>query len=99
LFSGTVNKYFGGVANLVATIDSYVKPPVDVVLTGDTLEDIKPFLNKLSESYDPDRIVYFKKSSQEYNLSILKDKVSIDGKPTAYVCENFVCHKPELIIK
>jgi uncharacterized protein YyaL (SSP411 family) len=97
IFSGTVNRYFGGVANLVATIDSYVKPPIDIVLTGDNVDDIKPFLNKLSESYDPDRIVYFKNSSEEYNLNILKDKVSIDGKPTAYVCENFVCHKPELI--
>lgn len=93
-FASTINKYFGGVASLLATVDSYVKPPIDIVLTGDTLDDIKPFLDKLSQDFDPDRIVYFKKNGEESNLSILKEKVSIDGKPTAYVCENFVCHKP-----
>lgn len=93
VFSSAINKYQSGASSFLCAIDLYLKPPSDFILVGDNAEEIKPFLNQISESYLPDTVIHFYNGTEQ-NISMYKDKNKIDSKPTAYLCENFVCNKP-----
>jgi len=95
VFASTFNKYYSGVSSLLCVLDSYLKPPVDVVLVGKSQQEIKPFLQKIGKNYNPDRLVYFLNTTkQDLSLKLHKEKVSLSDCPTAYVCQNFTCTKP-----
>ncbi len=67
----------------------------EVVVVGDDTEATKSFLKSISQSYNPNRVVLFKKGG---NLSAIApwtdSQTMLDGKPTAYVCKNFACNLP-----
>jgi uncharacterized protein YyaL (SSP411 family) len=95
VFSSTFNKYYSGVSSLLCVLDAFLKPPADIVLVAKSQEDIKPFLQKIGETYDPDRLIYFLNTEkQNLPLELHKDKVCLSERPTAYVCHNFTCKQP-----
>jgi len=55
----------------------------------------KSFLQSISQSYNPNRVVLFKKGE---NLSAIApwtdSQTMLDEKPTAYVCKDFACNQP-----
>ncbi len=94
-FSTTISKYSTGVSSMLCALDYHLKSPMDAVLVGKNLEEIKPFIEKLNESFNPEMLIYFLNTEkQDLSLEIHKEKVSISEKPTAYICHNFVCLKP-----
>lgn len=93
VFSSTINKYQSGVASFLCVLDMYLKPPSDLILVADSPEEIKPFLERISEKLMPDTIIHFY-DGKNSNLSMYQNKVKIDNQPSAYLCENFVCQKP-----
>jgi uncharacterized protein YyaL (SSP411 family) len=65
--------------------------PRQVVLAGRE-EDLGPFLEVLRTRFLPNHTVLLS-SAQDTNAA-LRDMTSLDGRPTAYVCENFACQLP-----
>jgi uncharacterized protein YyaL (SSP411 family) len=69
----------------------------EVVLVGDNLKDTQNMLSIIIEDFRPftTSILY---SEQHKDLKelvpFIDNYTAIEGKPTAYVCENFVCHEP-----
>tara|TARA_B100002003_G_scaffold2170_1_gene2057 strand:+ start:157 stop:2271 length:2115 start_codon:yes stop_codon:yes gene_type:complete len=67
----------------------------EVVVVGDHTEVTKSFLQSISQSYNPNRVVLFKKGE---NLSAIApwtdSQTMLDEKPTAYVCKDFACNQP-----
>ena len=57
------------------------------------------FLTSVNSNYEPNKIILFKDMSNKNSvLSTLapwtESQTTIDGKATAYICENFACKLP-----
>jgi len=95
--SKTIKAFSGEVRNaptahtfLLLAADFAIDPAYNVILVSDTGEDnIRNMLKVLRENYLPNMVVSLKKPS-EAGLDYKK----IDGKATAYVCQNQVCMPP-----
>jgi uncharacterized protein YyaL (SSP411 family) len=51
--------------------------------------------------YLPNKVVVLaeQNNSDGGSIPLLQGRKTIDGKPTAYVCENFVCQKPATTVE
>lgn len=70
-----------------------VSPAGEVVVTG-TEHEREPFRKRWASEYRPFTFLITGTTFKQSKYPSLHGKVSIDHKPTAYVCEYFTCHKP-----
>ena len=75
------------------------KNPKEIVVVGDGNSDgTQEILNTINSLYLPNRIILFKDISKSKSLETIapwtKDHVTLNGKPTIYICENFACKQP-----
>jgi hypothetical protein len=74
--------------------------PKEVVIVGNSnQEESMAFLTSVNSNYEPNKIILFKDMSNKNSvLSTLapwtESQTTIDGKATAYICENFSCKLP-----
>jgi uncharacterized protein YyaL (SSP411 family) len=76
--AGLVSQYPSGFGRMLSGIDFFIGPSKEIIFAG--APDV--FLPALRKRYFP-RLV-----------SGMGDRPAVDGKPTAYVCENFTCKQP-----
>jgi len=73
-------------------------PSFEVILSGKTIDDAQPFIEKLREKFIPNKVVLVVTEKNLNELKILAPFISnynFDfGKPQAYVCRNFACELP-----
>ncbi|MBC7796286.1 MAG: thioredoxin domain-containing protein, partial [Pyrinomonadaceae bacterium] len=71
----------------------YLNSPKEIVVVGD---DGNFLLKEVWTRFIPNKIVVI--ASEENNdadlIPLLQNRRMIDGKSTAYVCENFACQQP-----
>ena len=72
---------------MLAAGDFLTGPSREVALAGRP----DPFLPALRRLYLPRTVVA---AGDSDHIALLANRDAIDGKPTAYVCENYVCSKP-----
>ena len=71
-----------------------------IVIAGKREDDVtQQMLNAVASRFIPNKILLLVDGSKEQGElfganSFLKSLVMIDGKPTVYVCEDFVCQLP-----
>ena len=69
----------------------------EVVIVGDDGAETKAFLQSVSNSYNPERVIIFKNINKT-DLSEMAPwtdtQTMLENKPTAYVCKNFACNQP-----
>jgi uncharacterized protein YyaL (SSP411 family) len=82
-----LQQYASGFGRLLAALDLYIGPVKELAIVGDpgTLVQI------YRKHYLPRTVVAAGTAS---NLALLKDRQLLNGKPTAYVCENYACRQP-----
>jgi uncharacterized protein YyaL (SSP411 family) len=109
----TTLKYFAAVLEqtpqvmpqMIAAIDFFLTPPMHIVIAGiKNADDTKAFLHLVHCNFLPGKILLFVESNGEQELisekiPFVKGMAPIDGKATAYVCENYVCNIPTNDIK
>jgi uncharacterized protein YyaL (SSP411 family) len=79
-------------AYLLSAMDFYCGRPKEIAIIGDPMEsDTMELLDGVRRNYVPNKVLVCGINSDVF---LLKDKVQIDGRPTAYVCENFTCKAP-----
>ena len=67
----------------------------EVVVVGEDDDRTKAFLQSIRTKYEPNRVILFKNGDNLSSIAPWTDtQEPIDGKPTAYVCKNFVCNLP-----
>ncbi len=77
-----------------------VKKPIQIVIAGDlSKNETQALVREANTTSLPNRILLFADgaASQDYlkqKLAFFDGIEPIDGKPTAFVCENFVCQLP-----
>ncbi len=85
---------------MVVALNYYLKKPKQILIAGDRdSEDTKAILRQVHQRFLPNKIVLLADQSPAAqrlgsSLKILKRLRPINGKATAYICENYVCALP-----
>ena len=91
LVAPQISRYAQAFGRVLSTNEFYLNPTLEIVIVGDKGNDLE---REVWREYLPNKVVVLADNETDENLPILENRKMIDGKPTAYVCENFVCQKP-----
>jgi uncharacterized protein YyaL (SSP411 family) len=85
-----------GFANWLAALDFYLSTPREIVVIGPREDPATAaLLGEANSRYLPNRAVAGASGPVANGMSPLLDgRDLVDGKPTAYVCENYACQMP-----
>jgi uncharacterized protein YyaL (SSP411 family) len=90
LAASQLRRYPQGFGRTLSAMEFSVSPVKEITVIG---EVGNPLARLVSESYLPTAVISLAVESGE-RPTMLADKTMIDGQPTAFVCENFVCDRP-----
>jgi uncharacterized protein YyaL (SSP411 family) len=76
-----------GFGRLLAALDFSIGPSQEIAI----VDGPEPFVSELRKHYLPRTVVA---AGESNGVPLLRDRRSIGGKPTAYICENFACKQP-----
>ncbi|WP_317259422.1 thioredoxin domain-containing protein [Paenibacillus baimaensis] len=99
-FAGSVQKYPSGHALFLIALDYVISAPSEIVLAGDPNKpDLQAMKEKLQRRFMPHAIYMLHPSTEQREaarnlIPLLRDKVVLGGRATAYICENFACYAP-----
>ena len=100
VFSGQVKRAPMAFTQLMTAVDFAIGPSYEVVIAGHSqAEDTIAMLRTLRLPFIPNKVVILHPSGQEEATitplaSFIKQQTAIDGKATAYVCQNTACKLP-----
>ena len=86
-----------GFCSYLNALDSYLKGVRLIVVIYPEASDIKPWMEFLFKRFDPYSGCLFVYESDIENVSlplVLKDKKTVNGDITVYICRNFTCSMP-----
>lgn len=92
----TIMRYPTAFAQWLCAADFAVGPTHEVAIIGDPNDPkTQEFLKTLWKTFRPRQVTAISTYPQETGSSaLLRDRPMINGQPTAYVCQNFVCLQP-----
>jgi uncharacterized protein YyaL (SSP411 family) len=91
LASPQVKRHPQGFGRALSSLEFHISSVREVVVIGDEGNELE---REVRRRYLPDAIVARAGESGERSIPLLEGRIAVDGKPTAYVCENFVCQRP-----
>ena len=98
-FSKTVQQMPSSYTELMNAIDFQLGPSYEVVVAGNSQKlDTKQILKEINRYYIPSILIILRPTEEESPdttgvAKFTKDYVSLNGKPTVYICHNFTCKK------
>ncbi len=99
-FGALVNRSAWQFERLLCAVDFYADSPKEIAIIGDPYAPpTRAMLQIVFQSYRPNKVVALAPDEEQAAklgefIPLLKNKRPIDGSPTAYVCQNYVCKKP-----
>ena len=91
----------GGAAYWLGVLDFYISLPKEIAIVGSNSdEDTVALLDTVFRSYLPNKVVVGMDPHQDSSGSVaagiplLEERGMVEGKPTAYVCQNYACQLP-----
>jgi uncharacterized protein YyaL (SSP411 family) len=88
-----MSQYPSGFAQWLNVASFILGEPREIALVG-SREELAPLLEVVRDGYRPFQVVAAGDESEEPGLPLLQNRPRLDGKPTAYVCRQFVCKAP-----
>jgi uncharacterized protein YyaL (SSP411 family) len=81
---------------LLAALDFELGRPVELAIVGDPQQPATTRLLEVARSrYLPNHLLALARpETNGHNIPLLADRRSLGGRPTAYLCERFVCRAP-----
>ena len=90
LAAAQLKRYPQGFGRALSAMEFSLSRVLEIVVIG---ERSNPLEREVFETYLPNSVVAVaERGSSE--LPLLADKSTLNGQPTAFVCENFVCQRP-----
>ncbi len=87
-----------GTGHWIAALDFYVSSPKEVVIIGPQNDPATAaLLQTVYGGFRPNKVLVGaddSDSAESYGLPLLEARGMLDGKPTAYVCQNYACQLP-----
>ena len=99
-FGGQVSGSPTGYSQFLIALDFALGPIKEVVIAGNSAgEDTQEMLGALRSRFLPNKILILHPEGKqgqaiEQLAPMIKGQTTVDGKATAYVCENYVCKLP-----
>jgi uncharacterized protein YyaL (SSP411 family) len=90
LFAGPATQHPESFAHLLRAFDFDLSPVKEVALVG---EDLGELAATVRSAYRPHLVLAGGPAGSE-QPPLLRDRPQLEGKPTAYACENFTCQAP-----
>ena len=90
LFAGPASSHPASFAHLLRAIDFHLSPTSEVALIGDDLAELS---RTVRAEHRPHLVLAGGPEGSEIP-ELLEGRPAIEGKSTAYVCENFACQAP-----
>ena len=98
LLRNPVERYPSAFGRLLCAFDFYLSSPKEIAILGDTESpDTQSLLREVWNRYLPNKVVALSAGGDERAaelVPLLRGRASIDGRPTAYVCEHYACQRP-----
>ena len=92
LVAPQIRRFPNGFGRTLATLEFYLSPVKEIVILGGKGNELE---KEIWENYLPNKIVVLSGSAKDSDIiPLLQEKTMIGEKPTAYVCESFVCRNP-----
>ena len=90
-----VARYPTGFAQWLSAMDLALAPVVEVAIVGAADDPARAALVwEAQRGYRPDQVVSVAPDADGSAVPLLRDRLRIDGRPTAFVCRGFVCRLP-----
>ena len=87
-----------GASAMLCALDWYLTTPLEIVVVGTRGDTVtESFLSTVHQRYLPNRAVLVIESTRragESELALASGKASVNGQPTAYVCQHQTCSPP-----
>ena len=99
-FSNTIRQYPLGYTMFLTGIDFGIGPSYEVVVAGNSEgSDTRAMLQTLRSCFIPNKVTILRPTEKKFPeiddlAELIKYHVSIEGKATAYICQNFTCKAP-----
>jgi uncharacterized protein len=99
---GSVSKAMGktplGTSQWLCDLDFYLAPPGEIVIVG-AKDDVRTreLADEINSKWLPDTVIAITDLDSRdsvRDLSIFKDKDTVNGQPAVYVCRNYTCTPP-----
>ena len=92
LVSPQIRRYPNGFGRVLSTLEFHLNSAKEIVILGEKGNELE---SEIWSDYLPNKVVVLAENADNAEtIPLLENRKAIDGKPTAYVCENFVCQKP-----
>ena len=84
-----------GFGRMLCALDTLLAPSREVAIVGDPADPAtQALLAEVRRRYLPDTVVALKRPDQESMLPLLAGRSLVEGRPAAYVCQNYACKLP-----
>ena len=86
-----------GFAHMLCVLDFYLQGAKEIVIVGNLAESgVKELIAQVNATYLPNKVLQLARPGTALAAisPLLQGKSQVDGKPTAYVCQNFTCSAP-----
>ncbi|MCE2464597.1 MAG: thioredoxin domain-containing protein [Dehalococcoidia bacterium] len=86
-----------GMGRWLANVCFYTSAPKEIAIIGDpSSADTQALMREVYQRYLPNKVVAGAGApvADDHATPLLQERGMIDGKPTAYVCENYSCQLP-----
>src|SRR4030043_2060185 len=99
-FSGQLMPSSESLCAMLIALIFWFGPSQEIIIAGDSHKsDAKEMLKLIRDKFLPNAILLFhdiheKDTCVEKEIPFLKEYMAIDGKATAYLCENYLCRSP-----
>ncbi|MEP7039015.1 MAG: thioredoxin domain-containing protein, partial [Acidobacteriota bacterium] len=93
LVAPQIARYPQAFGRIVSVLEFYLNPTKEIVVLGEKGNELE---REILSEFLPNKVLILAENPVENAefISLLNGKIMIQGKPTAYVCENFTCQKP-----
>ena len=90
-----VGRYPTGFAQWLGAMDLALAPVVEIAIVGAPDDPATAaLLAEARRGFRPNQVISVAQDPTTSVVPLLRDRVAIDGRPTAYVCRGFVCRLP-----
>ncbi len=99
-FRGTLSRIPSAMPQMLVALEASLSKPRQVVIAGARgAEDTRALLREVHRHYAPNRVLLLADGREGgaylgEKLEVLREMKMVEGKATAYVCENFSCQAP-----
>ena len=98
-FAGSYQRGASQFSQSMMALDFAIGPTREVVLAGDLADpELQAMRREIWRTFDPNLVVLHRPVAEDSPIiklsEFLKHNGPIDGKPTAYVCQDFHCEAP-----